>query len=291
MRGRARTERGDSGMTLIRPDPAEATLTRSLGRLGGLEVGIAAPAAVAAAQRLRYAVFYEEMSAVADGDVRSSGHDRDRFDPVCDHLVVIDHAAGEAATPAVVATSRLMRQEVADQAHGFYSAGEFDLAAMRAGNPERNFLELGRSCVLRPYRTRRTAELMWHGIWRYFREHGLDVMIGCGSLEGTDVAALAPLLALLRRLSPAPEGWRVAARGNGVALDALPDPGPLAEKALARALPPLIKGYLRLGAYVCEEAVVDRQFGTTDVFLVLPGEAISARYIRYYGAEADRYAA
>jgi putative hemolysin len=259
--------------------------------LGSLEVGIAREAAVGAAQRLRYAVFYEEMSAVADAGVRTSGHDRDRFDAACDHLVVVDHAVDEDGVPAVVATSRLMRQESADRADGFYSAGEFDLGAMRARNPGRNFLELGRSCVLRPYRTRRTAELMWHGIWRYFREHDLDVMIGCGSLEGTDVGELAPLLAALRRLSPAPERWSVAARAGGVSLDALPDPGHLGATALMRGLPPLIKGYLRLGAYVCEEAVVDRQFGTIDVFLVLPQEAISARYIRYYGAEADRYAA
>jgi putative hemolysin len=278
-------------MTKIQLDASESLLSRSLGRLGSLEVGIASGDMIGAAQRLRYAVFYEEMSAVADAAVRASGRDRDRFDQACDHLVVVDHAVEEGAWPAVVATSRLMRQDAADRTYGFYSAGEFDLAAMRAQNPDRNFLELGRSCVLRPYRTRRTAELMWHGIWRYFREHALDVMIGCGSLEGTDVGELASLLVVLRRLSPAPERWRVTARSGGISLDALPDPGPPAATALMRGLPPLIKGYLRLGAYVCEQAVVDRQFGTTDVFLVLPEEAISARYIRYYGAEADRYAA
>jgi putative hemolysin len=264
-----------------------------LGNLGSLEVGLAATAdTIAAAQRLRFAVFYEEMSAVADPDARASRRDRDRFDAVCDHLVVVDHDVESDGGPVVVATSRLLRQDVADRTIGFYSASEFDLTAMRARNPGRKILELGRQCVLAPYRTRRAAELMWHGIWRYFREHDLDVMIGCGSLEGTDVEVLAPLLALLRRRAPAPEAWRVRARGgDGIGLDALPNPGPPGENALMRALPPLIKGYLRLGAYVCEEAVIDRAFGTTDVFLVLPREAINARYIRYYGADADRYAA
>lgn len=279
-------------MTLIPADPDG--LPRPLGQLGSLEVRLAATAAeVAAAQRLRYRVFYDEMSAVPDAAARASGHDRDRFDPDCDHLIVVDRAVADDGGPAVVATSRLLRQGIADRAHGFYSAAEFDIGRMRERNPGRNFMELGRSCVLPPYRTKRTAELMWHGIWRYFRHHGLDVMIGCGSLEGTDVAALTPLLSLLRRLAPAPEAWRVRARGAaGISLDSLvAGGGAVDDKALIRALPPLIKGYLRLGARVCEEAVVDEQFGTTDVFLVLPSEAISPRYIRYYGAEADRYAA
>ena len=285
----ALTRRNTAGLEPAQP----AGNPGNLGILGSLEVGIAKTAdTVAAAQRLRFTVFYEEMSAIADPDSRASGHDRDRFDEACDHLVVVDHAVESGDGPAVVATSRLLRQEVADRTLGFYSAGEFDLAALRARNPGRNLLELGRSCVLAPYRTRRTAELMWHGIWRYFRAHHLDVMIGCGSLEGTDIDRLAPLLALLRRRSPAPDAWAVrAVGGDGIRLDALPDAGQHDETALMRALPPLIKGYLRLGAYVGEEAVIDRQFGTTDVFLVLPLEAISARYIRYYGAEADRYAA
>ena len=278
-------------MTAPRAETAESAIVRSLGRIGSLEVGIAGPGAVVAAQRLRFAVFYEEMSAVADENVRAARRDADRFDAACDHLIVVDHDNAGGAGPAIVATSRLLRQEAADAGGGFYSSGEFDLDAMRARNPGRNLLELGRSCVRAEYRGRRTAELMWHGIWRYFREHNLDVMVGCGSLEGTEIEGLAPLLSLLRRSAPAPAAWQVAGRGERIPLDDLPAPGPLAAKALARTLPPLIKGYLRLGAYVCGEAVLDRQFGTTDVFLVLPLEAISERYIRHYGAEAERYAA
>lgn len=277
-------------MTAPRAEVSESAIVRSLGRIGGLEVGIAGAEAVLAAQRLRFAVFYEEMSAVADA-AAVTGRDVDRFDATCDHLIVIDHDAPGEDGPAIVATSRLLRQEAADAADGFYSSGEFELEAMRARNPGRKLLELGRSCVRADYRGRRTAELMWHGIWRYFREHELDVMVGCGSVEGTDIEALSPILSLLRLSAPAPSTWQVAARGERIRLDDLAAPGPLAVKALARALPPLIKGYLRLGAYVCGEAVIDRQFGTTDVFLVLPLEAISQRYIRHYGAEAERYAA
>ena len=122
-----------------------------------------------------------------------SGRDRDAYDRFCDHLLVLDHAGGE---PEIVGTYRLLRQEVAAK-RGFYSAGEFDVEGLIARHPDRVFLELGRSCVLKPYRTKRTVELLWHGIWSYVRGHGIDAMIGCASLEGTDLNELAPQLALL----------------------------------------------------------------------------------------------
>ena len=260
-----------------------------LGRLGSLEVRLARSVdEVKRAQKLRYRVFYEEMSAVANVRAMMSGRDRDTYDRFCDHLLVFDHASG---TPEIIGTYRLLRQEVAKRRKGFYSAGEFEVDRLIARHGDRSFLELGRSCVLKPYRTKRTVELLWHGIWSYVRQHGIDVMIGCASLEGTDTEKLAPQLALLHAMAPAPDQWRVPALpGRGVPLGRFKlEDGE--EMRTARHLPPLIKGYLRLGAYVCEEAVIDWQFGTTDVFLVLPLERISSRYINYYGADATRHAA
>jgi len=261
-----------------------------LGRLGSLEVRLARSGEeVKQAQRLRYRVFYEEMSAVANVRAMFSGRDRDPFDRICDHLLVFDN--GSVNAPEIVGTYRLLRQEVAERRKGFYSAGEFDLAPLLARHRDRVFLELGRSCVLKPYRTKRTVELLWHGIWSYVRQHNIDVMIGCASLEGTDPRQLAPQLGLLRNAAATPEEWRVRALpGRGVPIDELSDPGIGAKSAL-RELPPLIKGYLRLGGYICEDAVIDRQFGTTDVFIVLPVERINTRYINYYGADATRHAA
>lgn len=261
----------------------------SLGRLGNLEVRLARSSEeVKRAQRLRYRVFYEEMSAVANVRALVSGRDRDPFDKMCDHLLVLDHGEHGGA-PEIVGTYRLLRQEIAENRRGFYSAGEFEVDRLVARHPERSFLELGRSCVLPPYRTKRTVELLWHGIWSYVRHHNIDVMIGCASLEGTDTRKLAPLLGFLREAAPAPAEWRVRALpGRGVSLGTAKAASEL--KAL-KGLPPLIKGYLRLGAYVCEDAVVDYQFGTTDVFLVLPNERISTRYINFYGADATRHAA
>ena len=115
-------------------------------------------------------------------------------------------------------------------------------------------------------------------------------IIGCASLEGTDIERLAPALAFLREAAPCPPEWQVhALPGRGVPFEKLSVAKSSGQEIL-RSLPPLIKGYLRLGAYVGSEAVVDHQFGTTDVFLVLPVERINSRYINYYGPEATRYA-
>ena len=264
-----------------------------LGRLGTLEVRLAGTAAdVRRAQRLRFNVFYKEMSAVPAAAALLARRDIDPYDAVCDHLLVVDHAApGRAGRPAVVGTYRLLRQDMAERQSGFYSAGEFDIASLLARHRGLRFLELGRSCVLPPYRNKRTVELLWHGIWAYVLQHRLDVMIGCASLEGTDPDRLAAPLSFLHHFARAPEAWRTSAlprryvemnRMGKTAID---------RKAALRALPPLIKGYLRLGAAIGDGAVIDRQFGTTDVLIVLPVSAISARYIEHFGATAERHAA
>ena len=259
-----------------------------LGRLGTLEVRLARTAAdVRRAQRLRFKVFYQEMSAVPDAAARLARRDVDPYDAVCDHLLVVDHAA----EPSVVGTCRLLRQEVAERHGGFYSSAEFDVAALLARHRDARFLELGRSCVLPPYRNKRTVELLWHGIWSYVLQHRLDVMIGCASLEGTDPDRLALPLSFLHHFARAPDAWRVSALPRRhVDMNRLPASA-VDRKAALHALPPLIKGYLRLGATVGDGAVIDHQFGTTDVFIVLPVTAINARYIGHFGDAAQRHAA
>jgi putative hemolysin len=275
------------------PDRGAARTADSLGRLGSLEVRLARSAAdVRRAQRLRFKVFYNEMSAIPDAGAKLARRDVDPFDAVCDHLLVVDHAAlNRAGKPSVVGTYRLLRQEMAERHAGFYSASEFNVSALVARHRELKFLELGRSCVLPPYRNKRTVELLWHGIWSYVLQHRLDVMIGCASLEGTDPDRLALPLSFLHHFARAPEAWRTSAlprryvEMNRIAKAAVD------RKAALHALPPLVKGYLRLGAAIGDGAVVDRQFGTTDIFIVLPVSAISARYIGHFGAGADRHAA
>jgi putative hemolysin len=257
-----------------------------LGRIGALEVRLAQDKRdVKRAQKLRYKVFYKDGAAIADAATMLAQRDKDAFDKICDHLLVLDHAAKPSLSgkQPVVGTYRLLRHEQAMRHGGFYTENEFDLSGMIARHPGQRFLELGRSCVLPRYRTKRTVELLWQGIWAYVRQHQFDVMIGCASFEGTDPDRLALPLSFLHHYAQAPEAWRARAHAsryvemNRMAKD---DINP---KAALHELPPLIKGYLRIGATIGDGAVIDHQFGTTDVLIVMPVSAIHARYIAHFG--------
>lgn len=265
---------------------------------GNLEVSIAqSRLEIRQAQRLRYRVFYEELSAVPSLKARVKRRDEDAYDTVCDHLLVVDHAERVPGfnpwqrKGAVVGTYRLLRHEIADT-HGFYTQGEYDLAPLIAAkSPDYKFLEVGRSCVLKPYRTKRTVELLWQGLWTYVREHGYDVMIGCASFAGIDPDAHAMALSFLHHHAAAPPDWRVSAHPHlNVSMDRLPKEEINARAAL-KALPPLIKGYLKLGAVVGDGAVIDHQFGTVDVLIVLPVERINPRYFSHFGAPDEKVSA
>jgi len=274
-------------------DPRLSRTGETFGRIGSLEVRLAHRAAeIRKAQRLRFDVFYQEMSAVADAATLIARRDVDPYDAMCDHLLVLDHSCRpNRKGPAVVGTYRLLRQEIAERCGGFYSAGEFDIGPLLGRHRTLRFLELGRSCVLPAYRNKRTVELLWHGIWTYVLRHKVDVMIGCASLEGTEPNALALPLAFLHHYARAPEEWQVRALPHRYRpLDRLPKEA-VDPKAALHLLPPLIKGYLRLGAFVGDGAVIDYQFGTTDIIVVLPVAAINLRYIDHFGAGAERHAA
>jgi putative hemolysin len=267
----------------------------TLGRIGSLEVRMARNfKEVKKAQRLRYEVFYEEMSAIADAQTMATRRDADPFDAYCDHLLVVDHDSLKRnklgrLKPEIVGTYRVLRQEVADQHGGFYTAAEYDIQSLIDANPGKRFMELGRSCVLKPYRNKKTIELLWHGLWSYVLRHKIDVMLGCASIAGTNPDAMADQLSFLHHNALAPQEWRVRAVDDRfVDMNRLPalDINP---KEALRALPPLIKGYLRLGAFVGDGAVVDHQFGTTDVLIVMPVSELNTRYVNYYGADASRY--
>jgi putative hemolysin len=268
----------------------------SLGRIGSLEVRLATSKwEIRQSQRLRFKVFFDEMSASPQGIAMLSRRDADAFDYICDHLLVLDHDVKQkrigAAKPKVVGTYRLLRQDVAERNSGFYTAGEYDIGPLIAAHPDARFLELGRSCVLREYRTKRTVELLWQGIWAYVRYYRIDVMIGCASLEGTDVERLKLPLSFLHHYAPQDAEWCACALPERFTpMDLMPKDA-IDPKAALHALPPLVKGYLRLGARFGKGAVIDRQFGTTDVLVILPVSAINSRYIDHFGVSANRYAA
>jgi L-ornithine Nalpha-acyltransferase len=267
---------------------------RIYGQLGNLQVRLAQSRAdIKQAQRLRYQVFFEEMGARPSMTAMMRRLDEDPYDAICDHLLVTDQSQATSQTPRfvrnsgskVVGTYRLLRQEMAERGRGFYTQGEYDLAPLiERQTRDTRFLELGRSCVLEPYRTKRTVELLWHGLWTYIRENKFDVLIGCASFEGTDPQQHAMALSLLHHNSLAPAQWRCRAHAALHRRMDLISAENLDVKAALKAMPPLIKGYMRLGAYVGDGAVVDHQFGTTDVLIVMPISQINPKYFSHFGA-------
>ncbi len=261
------------------------------GRVGNLEVRLARTwAEIKLAQRLRYQVFYEEMSAVPTRLAQFRRRDEDAYDALCDHLLVVDldqtkpGRAGRPERPKVVGTYRILRQEVADRGPGFYSASEYDIAPLlNDKSSTHRFMEVGRSCVLAPYRSKRSVELLWHGLWTYVRENRIDVMIGCASFEGIDLEEHKMALSYLHHRALAPEVWRCRARDQFyISMNRVPM-AEIDQKAALKAMPPLVKAYLRLGAYFGDGAVIDRQFGTTDVLVIMPVANIDPRYFEHYG--------
>jgi putative hemolysin len=255
-------------------------------RSGALEARLAESAAdLDAAQALRYRVFFDEMGAKPSPEMARVGRDFDDFDACCDHLLVIDHARGGA----VVGTYRLLRRSAARRHRGFYSAAEFDLAPLEALPGE--VMELGRSCVDAASRNRPTMQLLWRGIAAYVFQRGVPLMFGCASLPGTDVAALAVPLSYLHHRHLAPPELRVRALPERyVEMQRLAPAGYDAARA-RNDLPPLLKGYLRLGGFIGDGAVIDHQFNTTDVCVLVQTDLVTDKYYRHYEREAREGAA
>lgn len=249
-------------------------------RAGNLGVRIAISAEeIDAAQALRYRIFYGEMGAHADDVTAASLRDSDAFDPVADHLLVLDHNLGEGAS-AVVGTYRLIRRQAAAKVGGFYSASEYDVTPLvsRPGP----VLELGRSCVDSQYRGRPTMQLLWGGIAAYVAKHNIEVMFGCASLPGVDPDALAVPLTYLYADHLAPEELRPRAVPERFVDMNRMDPALIDRRAALADLPPLIKGYLRLGGFVGDGAVIDPQFNTTDVCVVVMTDRVTDKYFRHF---------
>jgi putative hemolysin len=254
------------------PDPDGAVFARS----GALEARLArTPGEIEAAQRLRYEVFYREMGAVPSPEMAAAGLDFDRYDPICEHLLVFDHEAGGA----VVGCYRLLRREVADRTGGFYSAGEYDLEPLlSASAPGARFLELGRSCVAKDYRSTVVMQFMWRGLLAYLVRNDIELMFGCASLPGIDPRTMELELSYLHHFHAVPADLPQvrALPDRYVAMNRIPKDAINPQEAL-RELPPLVKGYIRFGSYIGDGAVIDHQFNTTDVFIYFPLSRLDAR--------------
>lgn len=232
-----------------------------------------------AVKRLRYSVFVEELGG--DGTLVDHDHrlEQDRFDPFCDHLVVTDDACGGT----IVGVYRLLRDDQADQAGGFYSSAEYDLAPLSASG--RRLMELGRSCLAQGYRGGPAMFHLWSGLAGYVAEHGIQVLFGVASFHGTDVDQLAAPLSLLFHRHLAPENLRVRALASHYQrMDLMPE-NLIDRRAAMIQVPALIKAYLRLGGGVGDGAFVDHAFNTTDICLVMDTTRLNHRQRTIYAPD------
>ena len=254
-------------------------------RVGRLHIRLAeTPAEIKASQRLRYRVFCEEMTARATSEMERAEREFDSFDEFCDHLLVFDDSRGEGPE-AVVGSYRLMRREAAGKRGQFYSVDEYELGRLLDHPGE--ILELGRSCVDAAYRKGTTMTVLWRGIAEYVFSHGIDLMFGCASLPGTEPDALALPLSYLHHRHMAPPELRARAVPSRYrSMDLMPGDA-IDEGEAMKTLPPLIKGYLRLGGYAGDGAVIDPDFGTTDVFIVVKTDLVTEKYYRHYASGTE----
>ncbi len=269
---------------IVAPGPAVGNRASEAGfgeiRSADLGVRVAATAAeIDAAQALRFRVFYEEMGATPDARTSATRRDNDAFDTVADHLLVLDHRLGDGPE-AIVGTYRLIRRHAADTVGRFYTSDEYDIAPLLA--LPGNLLELGRSCVDSAHRTKNAMQLLWRGIAAYVFKHQIDLMFGCASLPGTDPDALAAPLTYLATDHLAPPSLRPRALDARYVEMRRMDPVGYDPKRILAGLPPLVKGYLRLGGFVGEGAVIDHQFNTTDVCVVVKTDLITSNRMKFY---------
>ncbi len=266
-----------------------------LAESGALKVRLAqSPKDIKAAQALRYRVFYKSMGAHPKFRQRLSRVDSDRYDSVCEHLLLtttdkVKKVPKKSRLPngeTVIGCYRLLRRDVAERECGFYTQGEFDLTGFLNGiGRDLNLLELGRSCVHPAHRSGKGISLMWKGLGVYVAQHNIDAMMGCASFAGTDPNSLAEPLSYLYHHHSGTGDWQVRAHAdqfvemNMLAADAID------EKAARRALPPVLRGYIRSGALVGTGAVIDHRFNTVDVFVLMPMQHMSQRYRRRYASD------
>ncbi len=240
------------------------------------------PAEIRAAQLLRYAVFYDEFGAKPTPEMAETKLDCDYFDDFTDHLIVIDPNRAHQNL-GVVGTYRLMRRDQADRAGRFYTSDEFDISALLASGG--NILEMGRSCVLDAYRTMSVLQLLWSGIARYISDHQIDLMFGCASLHGTDPQAIAPELSLLYHNHLAHDELRPRALPHRyINMNIIPR-SDINMRRIFMKLPPLLKGYVRVGAMVGDGAVIDEQFNTIDVCIIMPTYMITDKYVKHFDVQ------
>jgi len=243
---------------------------------GNLSVSITRdPDVIEEAQALRYRIFFDEMGVKPPTSILKSGIDQDEFDFHCDHLIVYDHSQTFSA-PKLIGTYRLLSYKDMLKAGQFYSQNEYDMSCLMK-SPE-GLLELGRSCVDPAYRSGNVIQLLWRGITSYLYRYEISVLFGCASFQGIDASQHQLGLSYLHHFHLSPrELCPIALDTIRADYDLLPAEM-IDEKQAFMSLPPLIKGYLRVGCKIGDGAVLDYHCNTTDVCIILDMEWFKKKY-------------
>lgn len=247
---------------------------------GDLEVFLArSEEEIKASQNLRYRVFCEEMGADASDEMKKQQRDFDEFDEICDHMLVRDTMTGK-----IVGSYRLLRRSNLPKGRKFYSSSEYDLSkTLKYFDGE--IMELGRSCVDEDYRTRSTMQILWKAIANYSTHFNVELMFGCASFPGSDHRKHAKGLSYLYHNHLAPKEFRPRAIEELYSpMDLMPKHAINFKEALGE-LPPLIKGYIRLGCFFGDGAFEDKNYNTTDVCILLRTELMAQKYIDHYSRQ------
>ena len=242
-----------------------------------IEVRLArSPQEIETIQRLRYQIFYKECCALPPHpDIEKEKRDFDEKDAFCDHLIAIDRDTKE-----IVGGYRMLSSHAAGKANGFFTAQEFDLS--RLEKYPQPILEVGRACVSADYRKKGVVGFLWQGIANYIRTHQIGLLFGCANFPGIDPEPFSQALSLLHHFYLMDKQYRPIARAfSSVNMDRM-DKKDIHVRTAFRQLPPLIRGYLRLGGFLGEGAFIDHVFHSLDVCIIVETDKLSPRYFTHY---------
>ena len=229
------------------------------------------------AQKLRYQVFFSDRNKKKILNISNFRKDSDKYDSYCDHIIV-NYKHSKFSKNKVIGTYRLLQQKVAEKKIGFYTSEEFCLDKLIQSYEYTNMLELSRSCISQKFRNRNVLKLMWREIYNYINTNKIDGMFGTASFLEIDIQKINNQLLFLQQNYKMPENIRVKARKYCSAKIDYSKNIKLNLK-LVKSLPTLIKGYIKLNAYIGDGAVIDYKFKTTDVFVFLPSNKINKEYV------------
>jgi L-ornithine Nalpha-acyltransferase len=229
------------------------------------------------AQALRYSVFYQEKKARPTISKKMLRLDYDKVDKFADHLIVIDKGS-KAHHNKVIGTYRLIRGDVSKNIGGFYTSSEFNLSKVLNSYKHNQILELGRSCVHKDYRNGTVMNLLWKAIAKYIKIYDIKILLGCASFSGTDIIKFSSELTFLKKNFSLPDDLSVESLDNNIYPVFKNTKNEIDNVKIFAKLPPLLKGYLRIGGRVSHSFYVDYNFNTIDLCVIVKIDNINKKY-------------